>query len=149
MLRQTKMQSTLKVDVVGEATLGGTPLNAVVIDLTQDPYAHGFHWVSFVLQNAALTGDLTIKVAINPEADGSGTDVYLGTMVLDAADSDAVFEVVGDMVSYQAEQNDILDVKSLVLELSGTATDTVDVAVVAKPMQEQDGLTPTDVTTVS
>jgi len=147
-VRYTKFQSTHKVDVVGAVTLTGSADDIKVIDLTAAPHRHGVHWFALVIQNASLNGDITLKAKGNTAANGSGTDVTLQTMTIDSADTDAVLEIPCELLSHFSDRNDLV-LKSLIFEATGTQYDTLDAVVVTKPMQEQDGLTPSDPTTVT
>lgn len=149
-LEYTKLQETLRVEVVGTHTLNGSAQNAKVINLEASPYAHGLHCVGFFLQNGTLTGDVTVKVNINPANDGSGTDVTIRTATIDqsASEDACVIEIPTELIGHYEDRNSIR-AASLVLELTGTNTDTIDVAVVAEVKQQQDGLTENDVASVS
>jgi len=146
-LRYTKLQSTLKVDVVGEITVSGAT-DIKVIDLTALPYSQGVGQVMLVIQNAALTGDLTVVAKVNTATNGSGTDTTLQTMVLASANDEMVLEIPAELISDATDAAGSY-AKSLVFDCSGTDTDTFDVAIVTVPLVAYDGLTPTDTTTVS
>jgi len=150
-LRYTELQSSLKVDVIGEVALTAGPDDIKVIDLTAAPYAHGFHNIMLVLQNCALTGVASLTASGNTAANGSGTDTVLATMSLPIdADGEHCLEIPHELMSQFSDRAAAgTDFKSLVFAIDGTNTDTVDAVIVADVMCKEDGLTPADVTTVT
>ena len=148
-IRYTKLQSELKVDVVGEVAMTGSAVDIKVIDLTAVPYAHGFHCIMLVIQNAYLAGAVTVKAVGNTATDGSGTDTVIQTMVLAADGENLVLEIPIELMSQFSDRSADGFFKSLIFEATGTNADTLDAVIVAKVMQEQESLTPTDVTTVT
>lgn len=150
-LRYTKFQSEFKVDVVGEVALTAGPDNLKVIDLTTVPFKHGFHYIAFVLQNCALTGVASLTAEADDTIDGTGTADVIQTMSLPIdADGEHVLEIPSHLLSHAQDRSANNSVyKSLTLRIDGTNLDTVDLVVVTKAMQEQESLTPADVTVVS
>ena len=149
-LRYTRMQSELKVVNLGGITLTAGPDELAVIDLTAAPYAHGIRGVLFVGSTLSLTGDLTMYVRGNTAANGSGTDTTLATVVIDSGDSDWCLEIPAELLGHFSDRDTSNNFyKSIVLDGDGTNTDTLDLCYVVQPLQAQDGLTPSDTTTVS
>lgn len=148
-IRYTKMQSELKVDVVGEVAMTGSAVDIKVIDLTAAPFAHGFHCVMCVIQNAYLAGAVTLRAKGNTATDGSGTDTTIQTMVLAADGENLVMEIPIELMSQFSDRSAGGYFKSLIFEATGTNADTLDAVIVSKLMQEQESLTPTDTTAVS
>jgi len=149
-LRYDEMSSTLKVVNLGGVTLTAGPDELAVIDLTAAPYAHGIHHVMFYTSSGDLTGDLTITCSGNTAANGSGTDTVLATIVMATADTDNVLEIPAELISHFSDRDASNNFyKSLVLDGDGTNTDTIDLCYVVHPMQRQQGMTPSDTTTVT
>jgi hypothetical protein len=144
------MESTLKVVNLGAQTLTAGPDEIAVLDLTAAPYAHGIRGVLWVFQSMALTGDITLTVSGNTAADGTGTDTVLQTVTIATADTDFCLETAAELLGHFSDRDASNNFyKSLVLDADGTNTDTLDACYVVEPLQEQDGLTPSDTTTVS
>ena len=114
------------------------------------PFELGFHSIMLVLQNASLTGDVTVTAQINPETNGSGTDVDVQSILLDqsASHTELTYELVPELVSKYADANDII-VRSVVFKVNGTNLDTADAALVVKCAKEEDNLTGCDPTSVT
>lgn len=145
-----KLQSTLAVDLVAELTLAGSEENLVVVDLTSGAYARGFHDIGLFIQNASLAGALTITVYANTAANGSGTDVLLLTATVPSSSTDAIVEVKPELVSHKLDrESSETFAKSLVFKVNGTASDTVQAAVIGKTMKEESGLNTNQVSAVS
>jgi len=147
-LRYTELQSTLKVDLIGTKTLSGTT-DIKVIDLTAAPYAHGVHTVMLCLQNMALTGTATLVARGNTATDGTGTDTTVQTMAIGASDTEVAIEIPNELLGHFSDRASAGYFKSLVFDITGTDTNTVEAVIVAEAMQRQDALTPSDVTAVT
>lgn len=147
-LEYTKVQSTHDIIVVGEKTMTGSAVTLAVVDLTTAKYARGFEALALVIQNSALTGDVTITASISTNTTGTGTVEVLRTIVLDSADTDVVLEIVPEIVSHASDRSGT-DVKSIIFKATGTNTDTIDVVVIGLPNLCQDGLTASDPTSVA
>lgn len=149
-LAYTEMQSTLKVVNYGGVTLTAGPDEIGVLNLTASPYAHGIHSAMVYLSSMDLTGTATLTISGNTATDGSGTDTVLATKVATASDTDCVLEVAAELLSHFSDRAaDGTQFKSLVIDVDGTNTDTIDACVVVHPMQRQTGLTPSDVAAVT
>ena len=149
-LRYDRLQSNLKVVNTGSVTLTAGPDELAVVDLTAAPYAHGIHSVMFCLQSMSLSGTLTLTVSGNTAANGSGTDTVLATMVVAAADTDAVLEISSELIGHFSDRDAANNYyKSLVLDGDGENTDTIKLCSVADCLSSQEGMTPSDTTTVT
>tara|TARA_B100000424_G_scaffold267566_2_gene260710 strand:+ start:65 stop:523 length:459 start_codon:yes stop_codon:yes gene_type:complete len=150
-LRYTRLQSTLDVEVVGEKTMTGSAVDLKVVDLTAGNNVNGVRNVACIIQNADLTGDVTLVARGNTAANGSGTDTTIATMTIDqsAGDTKCVLEIPSELLAHYSDRSTDGYFKSLVFDATGTNTDTLDVCIVVEPLIAQDGLTPSDVTTVS
>jgi hypothetical protein len=146
-LRYTKIGAEQYVKALGTHTLNGSAQNIHVINFT----AFGtIERAALVLSDADLTGNLTVLVRGNTAADGSGTDTTILTQVLATADADMVVEIDAELIAHFEDRNGgVGTFKSLVFEVTGTNTDTVEAAVIVKGHHNYQDQTPSDTTTVS
>jgi Tfp pilus assembly protein PilV len=150
-LRYTRLQSTLDVEIIGEVTMTGSAVDVKIVDLTAGNNVNGVRNVTCIIQNASLTGDVTLVARGNTAANGTGTDTTIATMVIDqsASHTQCVLEIPAELLSHYSDRSTDGYFKSLVFDATGTNTDTLDACIIVEPLIEQDGLTPSDVTTVS
>ena len=146
-LRYDAMSSTLKVNIIGEVTISGAT-EIGVINLEASPYDHGLHAVMLVIQNVSLSGDLTITVKGNTATDGSGTDTTIRTIVLDSADDELTVELPNELLGHFSDRASGY-FKSIVFDAAGTDSDTFEAVTVARVMECEEGLTPSDTTSES
>jgi hypothetical protein len=140
-LNYTEIQSTLAVANHTELTLTGGADDAAIIDLSTDPYNPGVRCLSIWLQNAALTGDLTVELIGNTDADGtSGTDVLIRQATMPTANTASVVEVASELISHYVDRSAVDNIASVRWVLTGTGTDTVRVTTVDKVLQDKDSL---------
>ena len=150
-LRYTELQSSLKVVTEGDFTLTGAATDHVaIIDLTASPYGHGVHSALFVMQGMSLSNAATLTAIGNTAANATGTDTVLATMAIAASDTNACLEIPGELLGHFSDRAAAgTQFKSLVFALAGDTGDTIKRCYVVKAMQRQDGLTPSDSTTVT
>lgn len=143
----TRMQSELQVLPKGGHTLNGSAQNLHVHNYTTYGF---FKSIMLVIANASLSGDVTVLARGNTAADGSGTDTTIATMTLPSASDQLVLELDSEQISYLEDQTGGTGTwKSLVFEVTGTNADTLDAVVVAEPLHQEMGKTPSDVTAVT
>ena len=147
-LEYTKVQSTLDVTVVGEKTMTGSAVTLAVVDLTSAKYFRSFECLALVVQNAALTGTLTITASIATATNGTGTVEVVRTIVVPSTGTKAVLEIVPEILSHASDRSGTV-VKSVIFKATGTNTDTLDCAIIGNPNFAQDGLTASDHTSVA
>lgn len=148
MLEYTKFQSTNDVVVIGEKTMTGSAVTLGVVDLTSAKYQGGFSCLALVVQNASLTGTLTITASISTNTSGTGTVEVLRTITVPSSGEKAVLEIVPSIVSHASDRSGTT-VKSIIFKATGTNTNTLDAVIIGKPNIEQDGLTGSDHTTLA
>lgn len=105
-----------------------------------------FEKAVLVIDDADLTGALTVRARGNTAADGSGTDYTLtdGTFALaSGSNQELVVEVDSSMMAHDADRNGV-EFKSLVFEVTGTNTDTMAACVVVLGFHKYADQTPTD-----
>jgi len=146
-LRYQILQNIYKVIPLGTLTLPLTNNHVMVFDLSEAPYAHGIHNILCAL-DLTLTGNASLVIAGNDAADGSGTDTVFQTMTIPAAETKAVIELPAELIAHHEDRAADADKPflSLVIKLTGTATDTAKGAILVNPMEHYDGLTPNGAT---
>ena len=147
-LRYNAIGSELYVLPIGTHTLNGSAQNIHVINFTTFGQIDK---AALVVADADLTGTLTVLVRGNTAADGSGTDTTIYTMTRSSgSNQNLVVEVDSELVGHFEDQNGGTGTfKSLVFEVTGTNTDTLDAAVVVKGMYKKELLTDSDTVTAS
>jgi hypothetical protein len=147
-LRYTKVGAELYVLPIGTHTLNGSAQNIHVVNFTTFGQIQK---AALVIADADLSGALTVNVRGNTAADGSGTDTTIYSMALGIADNqELVVEVDAELLGHFEDRNGGTGTfKSLVFEVTGTNTDTMDAAVVIKGTHQYENLTPSDATTAS
>jgi len=147
-LRYNAIGSELYVLPIGTHTLTGSAQNIHVINNTSFGQIEK---AALVIADADLTGTLTVLVRGNTAADGSGTDYTMYTMTLSSgSNQNLVVEIDAELVGHYEDQNGGTGTfKSIVFEVTGTNTDTLDAAVVVKGTYRKELLTDSDSVTAS
>lgn len=147
-LRYSKLGAEQYVLPIGTHTLTGSAQNIHVVNFTTFGQIKR---AALVIADADLTGTLTVLMRGNTAADGSGTDTTLYTMSLSSgSNQELVVEIDAELLGHFEDRNGGTGTfKSLVMEVTGTNTDTLDAAVVITATHMYENLTPSDATTAS
>jgi len=138
-LRYNKLGSEYLIKPYKTHTLNGSAQNLHVVSGT-------FECALLVIDDADLTGALTVRARGNTAADGSGTDYTLtdGTFALASGTNQSLkVEIDSSQMSHEADRQGV-EFKSLVFEVTGTNTDTMAACVVVRGYHQFADQTPTD-----
>ena len=133
----THLSSKSLIKALGTLTMTGSIANAHVIDILFDK-------AMLVINDADLTGALTVTVSGSTAADGLSGYTTIKTCTFSAAlaNMDMAVEVDSEEVSYAQDQAGVVFL-SVVFRLTGTNTDTLDAAVQVTTLHQYSDLTPT------
>lgn len=133
----THLASKSQIKALGTLTMNGSIGNAHVITTLFDK-------AMLVINDADLTGALTVTVAGSTASDGLSGYTTIKTVTFSAALSNMnmAVEVDSEEVSYAQDQAGVVFL-SVVFRLTGTNSDTLDAAVQVVGLRQYDDLTPT------
>lgn len=131
----THLSSKSLIKALGTLTMNGSIGNAYVI-------TELFDKAMLVLNDASLSGSLTVTVTGNAAAAGNGTHTVIKTVVFNQYTTDMSVEVDSEEVSY-AEDQAGAEFLSVCFRLTGTNSDTVKAAVQVAPLHQRGDLTAT------
>jgi len=150
-LKFSHLSSKHYVRALGTLTMDGSIGNAHVIALTEQ-----IDKMMLVINDAVLTGNLTVTVAGSTVAAGTSGFTVIKAHVFSASGSDDVaVEVDSEEISYAEDQatlaNNNVKVRflSLVFRLTGTNTNTVKAAVMGNTFHQRANLTNTGTGTLT
>ena len=122
-----KLQSKFTV-LPNSLALTAGAVDILVVDMTAGTYQ--INNILLAVANATITGDLTVLIKGNTAANGSGTDTIIASKVLDSADTAITLEVNKELIAYAESQAGGLNTfLSIVIDATGTGTDSFDSAV--------------------
>jgi hypothetical protein len=133
----THLSSKSFIKALGTLTMNGSIGNAHVID-------YPFDKAMLVINDADLTGALTVTVVGSTVAAGTSGFTTIKTVVFSAAlaNMEMSVEVDSEEVSYAQDQAGVVFL-STVFRLTGTNSDTLDAAVQVLGFHQYSDLTPT------
>jgi hypothetical protein len=147
-LKFTHLSSKMLIKALGTLTMNGSIGNAYVIAEPVDK-------AILVINDAALTGNLTVTVAGSTSADGTSGFTTIKTHVFTSGgQDDFAVELDSEEVSFAQDQAGIaagskVEFKTVVFRLTGTNTNTVKAAVVVQTFHQRGDLTPTGTGTLT
>lgn len=143
-IKYNRLTSKYKIIPLGTVALSSGAADLKVIDITAAGALH-FNCIAVVVAGASLSGALTINIKGNTATNGSGTDYVIATKVLGASDDELTLEIDNEIISYIEDQNGGLGTfKSIVIDATGTGTDSFDAALVYDHDHNYNANTPTD-----
>jgi len=135
------LSSKYLVRALGSLTMTGSIANAYVVTEISDKG-------EIVINDASLTGNLTVTIAGSTAADGTSGFTVIKTAVFASATTNCAFEYDSEELSY-AEDAAGVKFKSVVFRLTGTNTNTLKAAVLVLPLHRRANLTATGTATIS
>lgn len=137
----THLSSKSLIKALGTLTMNGSIGNAYVA-------TELFNKAMLVINDATLTGSLTVTVTGNAAAAGNGTHTVIKTVVFNQYTTDMSVEVDSEEVSY-AEDAAGASFLSVCFRLTGTNTNTLKAAVQIDPLHQRGDLTATGTGTLT
>lgn len=141
-MKFTHLSSKYLIKALGTLTMNGSIGNAYVITEIPDK-------AILVINDAVLTGDLTVTVAGSTSAVGTSGFTTIKTHVFKSTGTaNFAVEIDSEEVSY-AEDRAGVDFKTVVFRLTGTNTNTVKAAAMLLPLHRRGELTATGTGTLT
>jgi hypothetical protein len=135
------LSSKYLVKALGTLTMNGSIGNAYVVTEIPDK-------AMLVINDAVLTGNLTVTVVGSTSATGASGFTTIKTHVFTSGTQNCSVEVDSEEVSYAEDQAGV-DFKTVVFRLTGTNTNTVKAAAMVLPLHRRANLTATGTGTLT
>lgn len=145
---KNSMGSELYIQPLGSTTLTAGPDTLRTLNLQTFGQLQS---IAVVIASAVLAGSTTVIWYGAPNADGTGTLVAIATLTLISTSTTGVLQIDAEDIGEAAEVAGlgVAGFKALVLKIDGANADTIKSTVVAIPMHERVGLTPSAVTALT